>query len=106
MSSEVINPYQPPVPPTEKRRRRPAWRQCRRFARFGGVVGICLPFVCGAMLIYSVWSQPPPPPGTGTSGTPAVVGFMIIVLGCPVGAAVATITGALIGAFFDMIECR
>jgi hypothetical protein len=66
------------VNPSETSPAEPASGSDKRYAIVGGLVGAGLPFCYGAWSIYSVWSQPEPPPGVGFCGMPVVGGLVSI----------------------------
>ena len=102
----VVNPYKAPEQSSDSSLARPPRRLRKRFALFAGIAGACLPLSYGAWLVFSVWLQPVPPLGYGLDGTPAFVGFLIIVLGCPIVGIILATIGSTVGHFRDTIVLR
>ena len=84
----------------------PPSRLYKRFAIIGSFLGVFFPFCYGAWLIYSVWSQPEPPPGQALCGMPVLGGIVIIAFVCPLGAIVFAAIGAAVGGICDMFMLR
>ena len=80
-----------------------ACRYVKPFGVVGGIIGISIPLTYGSYAIYSVWSQPPLPPGQASCGMPVIGGLVAILIGCPIVGCIFAAIGALVGALFDLV---
>ena len=103
MMASPTNPYRPTIGHKDVSHRRFTWRNLKLFALLGAVVGVCLPIGFGTWLIYSVWSQPQPPPGQALCGMPVLGGMFAILIGAPVGGVLIAASGVVVGAMCDIV---